>query len=146
MTHETDETDEELALEYLGHKRIQRGSVTDFVYLEEGSDRERQCIGALIRILRGPEEVSAIIRWRLAGLFDPDHTVEARKLTIVRRRAGGINQPSEARDIAIARDLAAAVAVGDKLDSAVRAAELEYGVSRPTVMRAWKDNGKIWNN
>jgi hypothetical protein len=138
----TIETDEDLAIEYLGCEAIDRDGVIEFVYVEPGSDRETECITALCRLLSNiNQEISFGLRMRLATLFDPKALIERRQLVMQPRRRGGPNEPSDARNVAIARYLAAEVNAGEKLDSAVRAAELGYGVSRSTVMRAWRDLG-----
>jgi hypothetical protein len=137
------ERDEKLAIEYLGCKEIEFQGVREFEYVEAGSAREVECLAALSRLLRGDRPLSGLIRWRLASLFDPDSPTETRQL-FMRRPTGGKDEPSHIRDVEIARDLAADVKAGRKLDSAVRAAEQRYGVSHATVMRAWRDHNKVW--
>ena len=81
------ETDEDLVLEYLGCKVTERDGVTELSYVEGGSDRETECLRAGCRLLRGNQEISNIIRWRMASLFDPDATVEACHIVIQHRGA-----------------------------------------------------------
>jgi hypothetical protein len=140
----TIETDEDLALEYLGCKAIDRDGVIEFTYVEPDSDRETECLRALGRLLRGREPISIGLRWRLATLFDPDETTEARQLQFHRRR-GGPNEPSDARSVMIARDIAAVTNEGHGFfESAVAAAVERYGVSRPTVLRAWRTHRTVY--
>lgn len=133
------QSDEDLALEYLGCKETQdgEGRVT-FGYVKPGSDRERECLSAIGRLLRSSADLSTGIRWRLATLFDPSEaTVESRKLVLRRRRPGGANEPTEARSIAIARFLAEQVSAGRTKEHALSLAQDRYSVSRSTAERAW---------
>jgi hypothetical protein len=133
----TIETDEKLAIDFLGCEASEHDGVVKFSYVEPGSDREKECLAALCRLLRGREPISTGLRWRLATLFDADAEVEARQLVFVRRR-GGPHEPSDAKSVMIASDVAAELSAGHKLESAIAAAVQRYGVSRPTVQRAWK--------
>jgi hypothetical protein len=139
----TIETDEKLAIEFLGCEATEHDGVVEFNYVEPNSDREKECLAALCRLLRGREPISTGLRWRLATLFDADADVEARQLVFVRRR-GGPNEPSDARSVMIARDLATELNAGHKLESAIAAAVQRYGVSRPTVQRAWKAHRAVF--
>jgi hypothetical protein len=135
----TIETDEDLAIEYLGCKAIDRDGVIEFVYVEPGSDRETECLTALCRLLSNiNQEISFGLRMRLATLFDPKSLIERRQLVMQPRLRGGPNEPSDMRSVMIASDLAAELNAGHKLESAIAAAVQRYGVSRPTVQRAWR--------
>lgn len=134
----TNETDEALAIEYLGSKQSDSDGVVKFTYVKPGSDRETECINALCRLLRSREEISIGLRWRLATLFDREAPVEARQLVFKRRRRGGPNEPSDARWLAIAIAMAAEIKADHGLESAIAAAVKRYGVDRSTVLRAWR--------
>jgi hypothetical protein len=139
----TIETDEIFAIAYLGCIETERDGVMEFTYVKPGSDQETECLNALCRLLRSREPLSTGLRLRLATLFDPDETVEARRLGFSRRR-GGPNAPSDARSVAIARDIAAEINAGHGLESAVAAAVKRYKVARPTAMRAWSAHGAVY--
>ena len=132
--------DEKLAMEFLAGLVDQKSTgKISLTYLEPGSERERKARKALVRLLREDAPLSSMVRWRIAALFDPDHTAEARELIIKLRRKG--KQPNHIRDIEIARDIAGEVAAGCKTEAAIEAAIKRYRASRATVLRAWKNTG-----
>jgi hypothetical protein len=138
------ETDEDLAFEYLGCRVIERDGVTQFAYVSPGSERERACLQAIARLLRGVGDISTGLRWRLAALFDPETSIEARQLVMKRRAGGGANEPTEVRAVQVARMIAAEINANRKLEDALDLAEQRYGVSRRTAQRAWRDHGAVW--
>jgi len=140
----TTETDEDLALEYLGGKQVEKNGVRSFAYVKPKSDRERECLRAISRLLRGDRELSHAIRWRLASLFDPQPLSEERQLTIRRRGRGGANEPSALRAIEIGRSMAAMIDAGRNREEALDDAERRFGVSRSTAERAFREHGDVW--
>jgi hypothetical protein len=135
-----DTDDEELALEYLAGKfeKDQRGQITHRFH-QPGSKAEAESRAALIRLLRThQQELSPMIRFRLAALLDPDSHYEERTFTIENRRPGP--QPRHALMIAIAYCIAVEIAAGRKMEAAKEAAKERYGVSMSTVDRAWIDH------
>jgi hypothetical protein len=133
---------EALALEFLGGKISQAPDGTIFLkYHELGSEEERAAREALIKLLRGREPLSNVLRWRLAGLLDPAAKFEERKFTIENREGG--KQPHHVIAIAIAQFIAIAIAPqggSQKLESVKEAAKDRFGVSLSTVERAWRDH------
>jgi hypothetical protein len=87
------------------------------------------------RLLDFDKPLSPVIRRALAELFDPANYPEQKLGKRARVPSGRI-----AGDIA--RQLAGARRSGE-WERAVQAAMKRYGVSRPTVTRAWKDHGEI---
>ncbi|MCK1440800.1 hypothetical protein IVB43_00005 [Bradyrhizobium sp. 48] len=111
-------------------------------YLTPGSAQELAAQAALVQLLRSSSPLSSAIRHRLAALLDPSSRWEARKLAM-KNRTGG-KQPNHVVDLEIARDVAAEVVEGLKVEAAVAGASHRYGVSESTVWRAWKDHGEFW--
>jgi len=133
-----EQTDEDLAMEFLGSRFEHHGDKVSIKNLLPGSAREKECQTALVRLLRGAPPISTMIRWRIAALFDPEHTQESRKLVIALRHKG--KQPNHPRDLMIASDIAAELATGRDMESSVAEVKQRYGVSRAQVLRAWKKN------
>jgi hypothetical protein len=135
--------DEHLAEEFLGGQIRDNGEHWSHQYLEPGSDQEREARQALVRLLRSGLPLSSVIRWRLAALFDPAHTAEAREIEVKPRRGGIQRKP--VRDVEIARDVAAEVSeMPGRFEAAVAAAMQRYRVSRATVLRAWAQHKAAW--
>ena len=80
--------DEALAMEFLAGRFEQHGDEISFKRLKPGSSREKQAQQALVRLLRSKLPLSEMIRWRIAGLLDPEHQFENRKLVIAFRKKG----------------------------------------------------------
>jgi hypothetical protein len=131
-------SDEELAIEFLLHAiEHESGGQLSFKHLEPGSKRERDAREALVRLLRSFEPLSVAMRWRLAALFDPTHPLEAREFIIRARRKG--KQPNHTRDLRIAETIALEISAGPgRMEAAISAATHRYGVSRSTVLLAWR--------
>ena len=138
------EFDEDLAFEFLGYKAIEKDGVRSLFYLTPGSKREAECRAALLRLLRGGADLSNAIRWRLAGLLDPESTVDDRVMVIEKRAKGGTNEPSTARAIEVARSMAAVVNAGGNREKAIEAAIQQFGISRSSAERAFKDHANAW--
>jgi hypothetical protein len=138
-------TDEDLAMEFLaGYVYQEPDGKVSYKYDEPGSDGERTAKVALVRLLRNGSPLSNIIRWRLAALFDPDHTAEARELHIKPRSRHGAKPPQYVRDVEIARIIAAEVNANGKIEAAKAFVMKRYGVKESTVDRAWRKHGKAW--
>jgi hypothetical protein len=143
-------SDEDLALEFLAGKIEQspKGQISH-TFHDPGSDGESAARAALLRLLRSRQPLSEMIRWRLAALLDPAHSLEERKFTIENRQAG--QQPHHVIALEIARYIAAEAATGRQIESAKEAAKDRYAVSLSTVERAWREHknsklvGSIWH-
>jgi hypothetical protein len=147
-------SDEELASEYLHgiwfweRRTKSAAKIKRHTYLESGSDRELAARAALARMVRNHEgDLGHSNRIRLAALIDPETFGEPRELIIrnrsVKKRGGG-KQPDYVRDVEIACDVAAEVNDGSKVEAALDDASKRYGVSLPTVKRAWSKHKKTW--
>jgi hypothetical protein len=130
--------DETLALAFLAGLMEEKGGVVSHRYLEKGSDTERLAQAALVRLLRGDRPLTDIIRWRLAGLFDPNAT-DDRRLKIVNRRRGP-QKITAALSLEIARHVAEQYVKDGKIEAAMESATKRYSVSLRTVERAWAEN------
>jgi hypothetical protein len=131
-------SDEELALEFLAGKFEESEGQVFHKYLEADSKEEGAARDALLRLLRSPQPLSNTLRWRLAALLDPAHTLEERKFLIQNRQAG--SQPHNVIALEMARFIAETVATGCKVDAAVAAAAARYAASERTVWRVWSDH------
>jgi hypothetical protein len=130
------QSDQALAMKFLAGAVENHNGAISLKYLEPGSESEAAAQQALVRVLRNAQPLSNAIRSMIAALLDPNHPLEGRKIVIQLRRKG--KQPRHARDLWIAADIAAELATGRKLESALRNAEQRYSVTRRTVLRAWK--------
>jgi hypothetical protein len=137
------ESDEDLAFEFLGYKEVEKDGVRSLFYLTPGSKREAECRTALLRLLRGGGDLSGALRWRLAGLLDPKSN-DDRTLVIEKRAKGGTNEPTTARAIEIARAMAAVVNAGGNRERAIEAAIQQFGISRSSAERAFKEHTNPW--
>jgi hypothetical protein len=138
-------SDETRAMEYLAGYAVEQpdGPVT-FQNLEPGSEREREARCALSRIFRGDSPIPSAIRARFGTLFDPDHLNEPRELVMQERPRRGGQSRKFARDVAIARFIAAKIKDDVKFETAKIFAAKRYGVSERTVERAWEKHGRVW--
>jgi len=130
------DTDQALAMEFLTGRFEQHGDEISFKCLDPGSPREKQARQALVRLLRNGLPLAEIIRWRIAGLLDPEHQFEHRKLVIALRKKG--KQPNHTLDFAIARNMVAELETGRDMESTVAEVKKRYGVSRSQVLRVWR--------
>jgi hypothetical protein len=131
-------SDEELALDFLAGRLEESEGRVFHKYLEPDGDEENAARAALLRLLCSHQPLSGILRWRLAALLDPEHTLEERKFVIQNRQPG--KQPHRIITLEIARFIAEMVATGCKVDSAVVAAAKRFATSERTVWRAWSDH------
>ena len=116
----------------------QHGDTISFKCLNPGSPGEKQAQQALVRLLRSRLPLSEMIRWRIAGLLDPEHQFENRKLVIAFRKKG--KQRNHTRDYLIARTIAAELKTGRDMESTVAEVKKRYDVSRSQVLRVWRQS------
>jgi hypothetical protein len=143
LIDEPTESDENLAAEFLLNKEIEKDGVRSFSYLTPGSKREVECRAALLRLLRGSADLSNALRWRLASLLDPD-SGDDRALVIRKRTKGGVNEPSHSRAIEVARVMADVLNANGNHESAIKAAMQQFGISRSSAERAFRDHIGPW--
>jgi hypothetical protein len=94
----------------------------------------------MARVMRNAaRELSIALRFRLAALFDADHSYEAREL-IFKNRKGGVHLI----DMSIADDIAREVMAGEQVEAAVQLAAEHYGATRATAYRAWKKYARFF--
>ena len=85
-------SDEELALDFLAGRTEESEGRVSHKYLEPDGDEENAARAALLRLLRSHQPLSGMLRWRLAALLDPEHTLEERKFLIQNRQPGKQNE------------------------------------------------------
>jgi hypothetical protein len=123
----------DLLLRHLSYKHV-------FKYLEKGSDREKEALRALVRLLRHSSDLNRQIRTRLADLFDPDTKSEPRKLVIGSRKRG--NKAILSQHYAVARTIALERESGRSMKQALNKVEDIFGVPPGTAKRIWAKRQK----
>jgi hypothetical protein len=141
-------SDLELAVHLL-HGRIEEdaGGRFRWVYLEEGTARERDARRALAKLLRSKDPLDEQIRYWLAGLFDPQAIgLEQRKISFTYRNW---NRPTDhAAGIHVfiyINDLInfAAKKYGAKA-AAIKAAATKFSISEEKAKRYWLDYSRVY--
>jgi hypothetical protein len=132
-------TDDELADEFI----IGGGTLG---LLPLGSTRLREAQAALVRVLRRGSPPRRVL-WGLAGLLDPEHQSQSRRLVLQRRR-GGKKEPNYSREIAIVMDIVSETPTGrhGERAAAIRSAMERYGVDEQIVERALEKHETVWRS